>query len=82
MIKDSPIIKNIQLTSNECNTSEEEVERVVDLTYEFIRHKIQSQDFPSMDLEELQQAKKNFIIPALGKLYVSEGKFKHLNKLI
>ena len=82
MIKDSPIIKNIQCTANECNASEDDVEFAIDCMYEFIRHKIQVQDFPSMDLEELQQAKKNFNIPALGKLYVSEGKFKHLNKLI
>ncbi len=82
MIKDSPITKNLQITSEHCNVTEEEVEKVIDLTYEFIRYKIQSQNFSSMNLEEFQQSKKNFNLPALGKLYVSEGKFKHLNKLI
>lgn len=82
MIKDSPITKNIQFTASECNTSEDEVEFAVDCMYEFIRHKIQSQNLSIMNLEELQQAKTNFNIPALGKLYISEGKFKHLNKLI
>ena len=82
MIKDSPITKNIQFTAGECNISEDEVELAIDCMYEFIRHTIQVQDFQSMNIDELQKAKKNFNIPALGKLYVSEGKFKHINKLI
>lgn len=82
MIKDSPISKNIQLTSKQCNVSEKDVEEVIDDMYEFIRSKAQEPEFSFMNLEEFQKTKKNFNIPALGKLYVSEGKFKHLNKLI
>lgn len=81
MIKDSLITKTIQVTADECDSTAKDVEEIVDSMYEFIRSKVQEPNFPEMSIEELQKTKKNFNIPALGKLYVSEGKFKHLNKL-
>ena len=80
MIKDKPIIDNIINTSIQTGVSEEEVENMIDLTYEFIRHKIVELDMRNMSLEEFKHSKKNFNIPGLMKLYADERVFKKMNK--
>ena len=81
MIKDRLIQMNIDNTAQVCNQDSGEVEKVIDLTYEFIRRTNQEADFKNMSLEEFRGAKKNFNIPGLGKFYAAEIKFKKINKL-
>jgi hypothetical protein len=81
MDKDSRIIGIIKTISSENSISEKEVEKIIDLMYEFIYKKATSNDFTSMTLDEFKNTKKNFMIPELMKFYADEVIFKYLNKI-
>jgi len=81
MDKDSRIIGIIKTISNENSISEKEVEKIIDLMYEFIYKKVTSNEFASMTLDEFKNVKKNFMIPELMKFYADEIIFKYLNKI-
>ena len=54
MDKDSRIIGIIKTISSENSISEKEVEKIIDLMYEFIYKKVTSNDFASMTLDEFK----------------------------
>lgn len=82
MIKDIPIQTNITNTANYCNVQELEVEEVLDSMYGFIKDTIEEIEFTDMDLEEFHNSKKNFNLPGLCKLFVSEKRFKKINGIL
>ena len=48
--------------------------------WHFILEKINSLDIKGMTIEEFRQTKKNFNIPSIGKLCITEKRFNSVNK--
>lgn len=81
MVKDNYILSILSKTASDCNVNESVVEDVIDTMYSFISNKITEHDYKQLSIDEVKRLKKNFNIPALGKLYVNEKVFNVINKL-
>ena len=81
MDKDKITIEILKEVSAANNVSPKELEYMVDSLYRFINTTVTANDFTKMSMEDFNDAKKNFNIPSLGKLYTSELKFKEVNKI-
>jgi hypothetical protein len=81
MTKDSYILNIITKTAEDCKVKESDVEGIIDGMYSFILGKATEIDYKTLELNELKNLKKNFNIPALGKLYVNEKMFININKV-
>ena len=82
MIKDFKTKELLKSVSEKNETTQEEAELCIDSMYMFIRSTIQSIPFKEMkSLEEFRNTKKNFNIPALGKLYTIENMFVKINNI-
>lgn len=81
MDKDKIIVEILKEVSTANNISPRELEYMIDSLYRFVNTTVTANDFTKMSMEDFNNAKKNFNIPSLGKLYTSELKFKELNKI-
>ena len=81
MQKDSKITKLINDVATANGLLDKDIEKVIDLSYEFIGNTVNGIKFKEMGIEEFKATKKNFNMPGLFKLHTLDGKFVKMNKL-
>lgn len=75
MFKDKPINEVLRGVAIKNKVSSKEVEEIIDSMYKFIYNTTPTLKLKSKSLEEIENTKKNFNIPGIGKLYFNIKRF-------
>jgi phage/plasmid-associated DNA primase len=74
--------QKIKELSDKYGIDEEEIEKIIESQYRFIKNTIEKIDFKNdLSEEEFNKIKKNFNIPCIGKIYTNYYQYCKVNGL-